>query len=151
MSSFKGSYIYSVDDKGRVSLPAKLRKCVSPEANETFVIIRGFERCLFIYPNDEWNKIESDLRKLSAYDSDHRRFVRTFLEPAIESQLDVQARISIPVELREYADIRGEARIIGALERIELWNPKIYDEYKQNHSETYESIASKVMRDHGNG
>jgi MraZ protein len=146
MSSFKGSYTYSVDDKGRVSLPAKLKKYVSPEANETFVITRGFEKCLFIYPQDEWNKIETNLRKLSSYDPEHRLFVRTFLEPAIECQLDVQSRLSIPQELREYAGIQGEVRILGALERIELWNPKVYDEYRSNQSETYESIAAKVMR-----
>jgi MraZ protein len=146
MSSFKGSYIYSVDEKGRVSLPAKMRKSVSPEANVTFVITRGFEKCLFVYPNDEWNKIEVNLRKLSSYDPEHRRFVRTFLEPAIETQFDVQFRISIPQDLREFAEIKGEVRIIGALERIELWNPKVYDEYKSNQSETYEAIASKVMR-----
>ncbi len=146
MSSFKGSYTYSVDDKGRVSLPAKMRKCVSPEANVTFIITRGFEKCLFVYPNDEWGKIEANLRSLSSYDPEHRRFVRTFLEPAVESQFDVQFRLSIPQELREYANIQGEVRIIGALERIELWNPQMYEEYKSNQSESYETIAAKVMR-----
>jgi MraZ protein len=73
MSSFKGSYMYSVDDKGRVSLPAKLRKYVSPEANDTFVVTRGFEQCLFVYPLDEWNKLESSLRGLSANDPESRR------------------------------------------------------------------------------
>jgi MraZ protein len=58
----------------------------------------------------------------------------------------VQSRLSIPQELREYAGIQGEVRILGALERIELWNPKVYDEYRSNQSETYESIAAKVMR-----
>jgi MraZ protein len=146
MSSFKGSYTHSVDEKGRVSLPAKLRKCVSPDANETFVITRGFEKCLFVYPNDEWGKIESTLRKLSPYDPEHRRFVRIFLEPAVESQLDLQARLSIPQELREYAEIRGEIRIIGALDRIELWSPTLYDDYKNKQSESYESIAARVMQ-----
>jgi len=146
MLSFKGSYTYSVDDKGRVSLPAKMRKSVSPEANETFVITRGFEKCLFVYPNDEWNKIETNLRRLSSYDPEHRRFVRTLLELAVESQFDVQFRLSIPQDLREYADIQGEVRIIGALERIELWNPQLYSEYKSKQTEPYESIAAKVMR-----
>lgn len=146
MSSFKGSYMYSVDDKGRVSLPAKLRKYVSAEANDTFVITRGFEKCLFIYPLDEWNKLEVHLRNLSSYDHEHRRFKRAILEFAQESQLDSQARITIPPELREYASIQNEIRIIGTLEKIELWNPNEYNEYKNSQPETYESIAAKVMQ-----
>ncbi len=146
MSSFKGSYMYSVDDKGRVSLPAKLRKYVSPEANDTFVITRGFEKCLFVYPLDEWNRLEVHLRNLSSYDHDHRRFKRAILEFAQESQLDSQARITIPPELREYANIQNETRIIGTLEKIELWNPNEYSEYKNSQPETYESIAAKVMQ-----
>lgn len=146
MSSFKGSYMYAVDEKGRISLPAKLRKYVSPEANETFVITRGFEKCLFVYPADEWNKLEANLRGLSSYDPEHRRFIRTLLELASESQLDGQARLSIPQELREYANIENEVRVIGTLDKIEFWNPKVYDDYKDGHSEPYESIAAKVMR-----
>ncbi len=146
MSSFKGSYTYSVDDKGRINLPAKLRKYVSPEANETFVVTRGFEQCLYVYPADEWNKLEQNLRNLSNYDAEHRRFVRTLLELASEGQLDAQSRLSIPQELREYANIREDVRIIGTLDKIELWNPKIYEEYKRSQSEPYESIAAKVMR-----
>ena len=146
MSSFKGSYMYSVDEKGRVSLPAKLRKYVSPDANDTFVITRGFEKCLFVYPIDEWNKLEAHLRNLSSYNPEHRRFKRAILEFAQESQLDSQARITIPPELRDYASIQNETRIIGTLEKIELWNPKEYDEYKSSQPETYESIAAKVMQ-----
>lgn len=146
MSSFKGSYMYSVDEKGRVSLPAKLRKYVSPEANDTFVVTRGFEKCLFVYPLDEWNKLEANLRGLSSYNSQHRLFLRAILELAQDSQLDAQARITIPPELREYAGIQNEVRIIGTLDKIELWNPKIYEEYKKNQSESYESIAASVMK-----
>lgn len=146
MSSFKGSYTYSVDDKGRVNLPAKLRKYVSPESNDTFVITRGFEKCLFVYPVDEWNKLEQNLRSLSSYDPEHRRFIRALLELASESQLDGQARLSIPQELRDYANIKNEVRIIGTLDKIELWDPQIYEEYRKNQPEPYESIAAKVMR-----
>ena len=146
MSSFKGSYMYSVDEKGRVNLPAKLRKYVSPDTNDTFVLTRGFEKCLFVYPIDEWNKLEENLRNLSDYDPEHRRFIRALLELASESQLDAQARLSIPQELREYANIESEVRIIGTLDKIELWNPQVYDEYRNSQPETYESIAAKVMK-----
>src|SRR6266852_3221830 len=146
MSSFKGSYMYAVDDKGRVNLPAKLRKYVSPDTNDTFVLTRGFEKCLFVYPIDEWNKLEQNLRNLSSYDPEHRRFIRATLELASESQLDAQARLSLPQELREYASIESEVRIIGTLDKIELWDPKSYEEYKKSQPEPYESMASKAMR-----
>ena len=138
--------MYAVDEKGRVSLPAKLRKYVNPESNDTFVLTRGFEKCLFVYPIDEWNKMEENLRNLSSYDPEHRRFIRSLLELASESQLDAQARLMIPQELRDYANIHNEVRIIGTLDKIELWDPQSYDEYKQGLPETYEDIAAKVMR-----
>ncbi len=138
--------MYSVDEKGRVNLPAKLRKYVSPDTNDTFVLTRGFEKCLFVYPIDEWNKLEENLRNLSGYDPEHRRFIRALLELAAESQLDSQARLSIPQELREYANIESEVRIIGTLDKIELWNPQVYEEYRTSQPETYESIAAKVMK-----
>src|ERR1051326_6530775 len=146
MSSFKGSYMYAVDDKGRVNLPAKMRKYVSPETNDTFVITRGFEKCLFVYPVDEWNKLEHNLRNLSGYDPEHRRFIRALLELASESQLDGQARLSLPQELREYASIQNEVRIIGTLDKIELWNPAGYEKYRNTQPDSYEPIAAKVMR-----
>jgi len=145
MSSFKGSYNYSVDNKGRLNLPVNLRKYVSPDASETFVITRGFEKCLFVYPFDEWSKLEQRLRELSSYNPQDRLFMRVLLEYAKESQLDGQARVTIPQQLLDYAGIQNEVRVIGVLEKIELWNPKIYEEYIISQSESYESIAAKVM------
>ena len=145
LSSFKGSYSYSVDSKGRINIPAKLRKYVSPDANDTFIVTRGFEKCLFVFPADEWAKVEKDLRALSQYNPEHRAFIRTILELAFEDTLDSQARISLPQELRAYASIEGEVRIIGALEKIEIWSPAVYDEYKKGLADSYEAIAAKVM------
>jgi len=145
VSSFKGSYHYSVDNKGRINLPANLRKYVSPEANETFVVTRGFEKCLVVYPYDEWSKVEQRLRDLSAYNPQDRLFMRVLLEYAKESQLDGQARITIPQQLLEYAEIKDEVQVIGVLEKIELWNPNVYKDYITSQSESYESIAAKVM------
>lgn len=146
MSSFKGSYTHSVDDKGRLNLPAKLRKYVSPENNDTYVVTRGFEQCLFVYPLDEWAKVEARLRELSNYNAEHRMFLRNLLEMANEATLDSQARLSVPSELREYAKIRGEVRIIGTLDKIELWDPEIYEKYRSSQTDSYETIAEKVMK-----
>jgi len=146
MSSFKGSYEYSVDSKGRINIPARLRKYVTPEANDTFVITRGYEDCLFVYPLDEWNKLEESIRSLSAADPKHRYFMRALLERATESQLDGQSRITIPKELLQLASIENEVLIIGVLERIELWNPGVYRTYQKAQAESYENVAQKVLQ-----
>ncbi len=146
MSSFKGSYSYSVDSKGRINIPAKLRKYVSPDANDTFVITRGFEKCLFVYPLDEWNKLEQSIRGLSPSDSKHRFFTRTLLQYATESQLDGQARVIIPQQLLQFVGIKDEVLILGVLERIEVWNPKFYEEYLKSQAEDYETVAEMVLK-----
>ena len=146
MSSFKGSYEYSVDSKGRINIPARLKKYVSPEANDTFVVTRGYESCLFIYPLDEWNKLEQIIRGLSSANPKHRFFMRTLLEHATESQLDGQSRISIPKVLLQYAGVENEVLIIGVLDRIEVWNPQIYKEYQKAQAESYESVAQSVLQ-----
>lgn len=146
MSSFKGSYAYSIDGKGRMNIPARLRKYVSPDANQTFVITRGYEQCLFAYPLDEWVKLEESIRQLSPTNPQHRYFTRTLLENAVESQLDRQSRITIPKELQRLAAIEKEALIIGVLERIEIWNPTTYREYQKKQPESYENIAQTVLQ-----
>jgi MraZ protein len=145
MSSFKGSYTHSVDEKGRISIPAKMRKYLLPEANETFVITRGIETCLFLYPLDEWSKLEENLRNLSTYNHQHRFFIRTLLMWATEVTLDNQARIIIPRNLLEFAKIEKEVLIIGALDRIEVWNPKIFSDYMNAQPESYESVAESIL------
>lgn len=145
MSSFKGRYAYSVDNKGRINIPAKLRKTLPPEANDTFVITRGFEQCLFAYPLDEWNKLEQSIRGLSPSNPQHRFFVRTLLQWATEAQLDGQARIIIPQDLLKFAGIENEVLILGVLERIEIWNPKVYEEYLMTQPTPYEAVAEIVL------
>jgi MraZ protein len=134
-----------VDSKGRINIPAKLRKYVSSEANDTFVITRGYEQCLFVYPHDEWGKLEQSIRQLSPSDPKHRFFMRTLLENATESQLDGQSRITIPRELLQLASIENDVLILGVLERIEVWNPRVYKEYRKSQSESYENIAQIVL------
>jgi MraZ protein len=146
MSSFKGSYAYSVDSKGRVNIPSRLRKYLSSEANDTFVITRGYEKCLSLYPLDEWLSLEKAIRELSPSNPQHRYFTRTLLQFATESQLDGQSRITIPKELLQFAGINDHVLILGVLERIELWNPMIHEEYSRSQSESYEQVAQVVFQ-----
>ncbi len=146
MSSFKGRYEYVLDSKGRLSIPAKLRKNLSSEARDTFVVTRGDEKCLYLYPLDEWNKLEEKLHSLNQFKEKHRYFTRALLAwTSEEIILDSQSRISVPKNLLEFAEIEKEIVIIGALERIEVWNPKNLNEYLNAQPENYAAIVEQVM------
>lgn len=145
MSSFKGSFHYTVDNKGRINIPAKMRKNLSPEANNSFVITRGFESCIFIYPNDEWAKRETELGKLQQTNKLDRLFTRMLLQYATDVELDGQHRIVLTKELMEYAKITGEVFILGAFDRIEVWNPEEYKKYLDEQQEEYVAVAEKVF------
>lgn len=142
---FRGQFTYSVDSKGRIAIPAKLRKHVAADANDTFVMTRGLSNCIDLYPLDEWQRIEEKLLQLNSFQPDDLRFIRMFVQYATEDTMDGQSRILIPSLLIEYAKIEKEVLILGALKKIEVWNPKIYDEYLNQSSQTYEEIAAKVM------
>jgi MraZ protein len=145
VSSFKGSYKYAVDEKGRVSIPARMRKYLSPEANETFVITRGTETCLFLFPLDEWEKLENRLKELNTFNPEHRFLIRVLLMWAVEVTLDNQSRIMIPRNLLEFAKIEKEVLMIGTLDKIEIWNPDIYEQYIASQPENYEKVVEKVL------
>lgn len=142
---FRGQFTYSVDSKGRISIPARLRRHVSAEANDTFMMTRGTATCIDIYPLDQWLVFEEKLQKLNQFKPDDIRFIRTLLQHAAEDTLDSQSRILIPQTLIEYAKIEKEVLILGALRKIEVWNPKIFEDYLNQSEETYEQIAAKVM------
>jgi MraZ protein len=146
VSSFKGSYSYSVDSKGRINIPARLRKYVSTDANDTFIVTRGYDQCLYLYPQDEWTRLELEIRQLSSTNPKHRFFIRRLLEWATEAQLDGQFRIMIPKDLLQFAGIENDVLIIGVLEHIEVWNPRIYEAYLKTQDESYEAVAQTVLQ-----
>ncbi len=142
---FRGQFKYSIDAKGRVSIPAKLRKQVSSESNDTFVMTQGVVKCIEVYPLDEWKVFEERLLQLNQFEPKQARFTRMLLQHASEDNLDSQSRILVPQKLIEYAGIEKEVLILGVLKKIELWNPAIYENYLKQSDEEYEQIASKVM------
>ncbi|MFZ1519051.1 MAG: division/cell wall cluster transcriptional repressor MraZ [Ignavibacteriaceae bacterium] len=142
---FRGQFTYSMDSKGRIAIPAKLRKHISADANDTFIMTRGLSNCIDLYPLDEWQKIEEKLLDLNSFQPDDARFLRMFVQFASEDVMDVQSRIMVPGSLISYAKIEKEVMILGALKKIEIWNPKVYEEYLNQSPQTYEEIAAKVM------
>ncbi len=145
MSSFKGSDTYTVDAKGRVSIPSKMRRNIEPGANLTFVITRGLEKCLYAYPLDEWRQLEETIRSLPQSKEQDRFFVRMLMQWSEEVQLDSQFRLLVPRSLMEFSEIEHEVFFIGVLDHIELWNPVNFRKYIESKKETYERVAEQVM------
>jgi MraZ protein len=145
MASFKGQASYSVDGKGRVAIPAKMRAVLAPEAKGTFTMTRGFERCIFLYPLDEWERMEAEIAGLNMYSRQSRDFVRSILMWADEVTLDAQGRVPLTRQLMDYAGIGDKALIIGALDHVEIWNPDAFRTHMDEQSGDYEALAERVM------
>ncbi|PHS36457.1 MAG: cell division/cell wall cluster transcriptional repressor MraZ [Alkaliphilus sp.] len=137
---FIGEYNHSIDVKGRVSVPAKFRETLG----SSFIITKGLDNCLFIYPQNEWAVLEKKLKQLPMTNKDARAFVRFFFAGASECELDNQGRIRIPNNLREHAHLEKEAVIIGVATRIEVWSHDEWRDYNDNANLSYDEIASRM-------
>lgn len=145
MAFFKGQDTFSIDAKGRVNIPAKMRRSLMPEANDTFTVTRGFDRCIVAYPSNEWKKYEESFQKLNQYDDKIRFFLRVILPWSEDVSLDAQQRISIPKALLDFAGIEGKVKIVGMIDHIELWNPEEFEGYMNGRNIPYEEVAKEVM------
>ncbi len=128
MSSFIGSEISTVDAKGRLVVPARLRRGLAPEAADTFTIVRGPEGCVNMYPLDEWRAYADRLRKLAVGDEKARAFFRLLSDSATETTIDGQGRVSLTSKLLALAGVTGQAKLVGAFDHIELWDPQRFEQ-----------------------
>ncbi len=140
ISMFMGEYHCNLDDKGRLIIPAKLRN----DLGNNFVVTRGLDNCLFIYPNGEWNNIISKYKELPNT-KDARNFMRFFLSGAATSDFDKQGRINIPSPLMSYADLKKECVIIGVNERIEIWDCEKWNNFIDENEDQLSDIADKLF------
>jgi MraZ protein len=138
---FMGEYQHTIDPKGRLIIPAKFRD----ELGETFVVTKGLDYCLFVYPMSEWNILEEKLKALPFTKADARAFVRFFFSGASECELDKQGRILLPANLREYALVEKEVVIIGVSNRVEIWAKNQWIDYSQKAEKEYDKIAEKIV------
>ena len=145
MSSFTGKYYYIVDPKGRIIMPAPLRKIISAHYNTKFYVANAlFDHCLHMYPQEEWNSLEEKVRSLPKMDKDVKLFKRRVIASATECDIDKQGRILIPAALREDADISGDIVIVGQVEKIELWSRKEWDAVIDLSGVDQESVEEKL-------
>ena len=113
-----GEYEHTLDAKGRLSMPAKLRR----DMGEAFIVTKGLDGCLFAFSSEEWMNFESKLKSLPLSDKNARNFVRFFLAGATECEIDKQGRFLIPQNLRQAGSLEKEAVIIGVGTRLEIWD-----------------------------
>lgn len=137
---FIGEYQHTIDEKGRLILPSKFRDPLGYE----FVMTKGLDNCLFVYPKREWEVLEEKLKSLPLTNKDARAFVRFFFSGATECILDKQGRVVIPANLREHSKLDKEAIVIGVSTRIEIWSREEWESYTDDDSLSYDSIAEKM-------
>ncbi len=145
MAMFRGSYRHSIDHKGRLSIPARFRRLLSSDAGDTFIILRGLEACVSLYPIDEWRRMEERLRSRSFHDPIHRRFLRIMALDLNEETLDAQGRLAIPPRLLGHAQLKREAMVNGVMDHIEIWDPDLFDQYVQSSERSYEDMAGELL------
>lgn len=148
MPLFIGEFFYTLDDKGRVNIPAKFRKATSENADSTYIIQHGRDKCLYIYPMDVYeNKIIEIIDKLSEADPLHRAYMSLLGSKSIDATLDKQGRITIPPKFLEYAGIQKDVHIVGAYNRIEVWDPKIREQYIQEIESSGIDLEEKISNE----
>lgn len=126
-------------------MPSGLRKQLDPVAQEKFVVNRGFEKCMVLYPKNEWDKISSEVNQLNQYVKKNRDFIRYFYRGATEMTLDSTGRLLFPKRLMEYAEIKKEAVLFAYSDRIEVWNKELYDNLLTDEPEDFSALAEEVM------
>ncbi len=135
-----GEYTHTIDDKNRLSLPAKFRQ----EMGKKIVVTPGLDSCLFVFTHKEWIKIEEKLNQSSIGQADSRSFSRHMFAGAVEAEVDSIGRVLIPEFLRDRANLKSKVVVIGVSTRVEIWNEKTWCEYKKVVEKQADTLAEKL-------
>ena len=146
MIGFLGEYEVTIDAKGRFLLPAGFKKQIPEEWGNQFVISRGIESCLTLYPMKTWEPIFSDISQLNEFDPNVRKFQRYFLNGATTIELDSAGRLLLPQNLKAYAELDKDAVLVAAVKKIEIWDKRKYQQLFDNFSpDAFSQLAGEVM------
>ncbi|MBQ1501986.1 MAG: division/cell wall cluster transcriptional repressor MraZ [Firmicutes bacterium] len=133
-----GEVDHNIDAKGRYIIPAKFRE----DLGSRFVLVKGFDSCIFVYPENKWQSVLESLSQLSTTDPKARRFVRSFTARAFDVEADKQFRVVLPQILREHAGMDKEIVTIGAGDRLEIWDKREWAAYNASADATFEEDAA---------
>ena len=146
MIGFLGEFEATLDPKGRFLLPAGLKKQLPEGENTRFVINRGFEKCLSLYPRQSWDPLYAKISILNDFDPQVREFRRYFLNGATEVELDSAGRILLPPNLKDYAGLEKDIVLASAVDKIEIWSAENYKKFFESYSPNdFSNLAKQVM------
>lgn len=146
MIGFIGEYEATLDSKGRFLLPAGVKKQLPEGEVPVFVVNRGFEKCLSMYPTQSWKPLYESISTLNDFDPKVREFRRFFLNGAMQLELDSAGRILLPKSLMEYAGLEKDIILVSAMSKMEIWDKNKYQQFFDNFSpESFSSLAAEVM------
>ena len=140
---FIGEYHHTIDEKGRIIIPAKFRE----ELGNNFIITRGIENCLFVYSTENWAKITNKLNSLPFTKKDARTFNRFFMSGATNVELDKQGRVNISKPLIDYANLLKDCVIIGTGDRLEVWSQESWDSFFDSTKDSMSDIAENLFNE----
>jgi MraZ protein len=138
---FLGTYTPRLDDKGRLILPAKFRE----QLEAGVVVTRGQERCLYVFPIAEFERLADQLRQAPVTSKQARDYLRVFLSGASDESVDKQGRITIPPTLRSYAGLDRDVAVIGAGQRVEIWHGPAWEHYLAEQEQAFAEQAEEVV------
>jgi MraZ protein len=145
MIGFLGEYEATIDSKGRFLLPAGFKKQLA-EGESHFIISRGFEKCLSLYPVKSWEPIYEKISQLNDFEPKVREFRRQFLGGATEVELDSAGRLLLPPTLKDFAGLQRDIILVAALDKIEIWDSGKYKQFFESFSpEEFSNLAREVM------
>ncbi|MFA6636078.1 MAG: division/cell wall cluster transcriptional repressor MraZ [Candidatus Omnitrophota bacterium] len=142
---FYGEHLHSIDNKNRVIIPAKFRAPLEDADSQMLYLTKGFEECLFVFPEKEWKQQENKFKAMAFTKREHRKFQRIFFAGASQALPDKQWRILVPDYLKEFGGLSKEIMIIGVSNRIEIWDKDKWTEFYKSSRENYEEIAENLM------
>lgn len=137
---FLGEHSHTIDEKGRLTLPARWREQLGPRV----VVTRGMEPCLFVFPEAKFETFLNEINTVGLTAADARGLSRFFSSKATDDELDKQGRVSLPLNLREFAHLNGEVMVVGAFDRIELWSPAQYTLWDEELVKSIPDMSERV-------
>ncbi len=140
---FIGEFHHNIDDKGRIAIPSKYRDILG----NNFVITRGIEHCIYVYPNDTFNHIVTKLESLPFTKKDARDFTRFFMSGATAIELDKQGRVNVPSPLITYANLSKKCVIVGTGDRLEIWDEDAFNEFICSCNDEMSDIAENLFEE----
>jgi MraZ protein len=140
---FRGRYEYTIDSKGRISIPSKFREVLNRQHDDR-LIITNYDHCLVAFPYQEWSLIEEKVKNLSMVGKDSRAFLRFFYSSGIDCTIDRQGRLLIPQSLRDYANLQKDVVLVGEGKKIEIWNKERWEEEFRKSQESFDRVSDTI-------